>query len=470
VGSTSVRDPATLVRGTQSAPTTGRAESTELRGDDASLPGGTGELRVGTIVHDWYRLESLIGRGAMGQVWKALDLQRQRAGDPQPYVALKLIGYDFAEHLHAKVALEREASKAQQLAHPNIATVFVFAEDPSTQQSYLAMELLEGQPLDRLIVEHAGGVPRERALGIVRGLASGLAYAHAKGIVHCDFKPGNAFVTDTGVAKVLDFGIARLAREVARSRDSFDAGEALGALTPSYASLEMLEGVAPHPADDVYALGLVAYELLSGRHPFGRKTAAEALERGLKPAPLKGVRRREWRAIERALTLTRADRWPDAASFLKALEGLGPWLPALVGLAATLVVVAGIAGYQNYRASLPDVPFEQLQPEEQAAFREAMMQGDDAYNDAINELDGFDALLTVYEAALSNYARAYALHPKNPEADAALRRSIEFLSKHVEDTDLSVRQDVLGVLEDYRAQNAALADYRPLERLIEQLK
>ncbi|HET7203754.1 MAG TPA: serine/threonine-protein kinase [Steroidobacteraceae bacterium] len=428
------------------------------------------ELREGSIVHDWYRLETLLGFGSMGQVWKATDLQLERTGTPNPYVALKLLSREFAQHELAMAAMSREADKAKKLAHPNNAAVYVFAVDPAGGQGYLAMELLEGTPLDRLLRQHSNGLDRTTAMDIVRGLARGLAYAHSKGIVHCDFKPGNAFVTDSGVAKVLDYGIARLANKVARAGDAFDAG-ALYAVTPAYASLEMLEEEQPEPdpADDVYALGLVAYELLSGRHPFGGRTAIEVREQGLTPKPLKGVSRREWRAIDRALRLRRAQRWPNAEAFLKSLEGVSRWIPALGGLTVVLAVVAGYVAYQNYLEAMPKVPFEQLPASRQADFRAAMQQGDYAYRFGTSELTGAEAAAAIYRDALAMYAAAYALHEKNRDADAALKRSISMLEQQLEQADPVLKWEARCALQGYRKQYKELAKYAPLERLIDRI-
>jgi serine/threonine protein kinase len=426
-----------------------------------------GELGPGSIVHDWYRLESLLGFGSMGQVWKATDLQLERTGTPDPYVALKLVSSEFARHELAMAAMSREAEKAKKLAHPNNAAVYVFAVDPKSGQSYLAMELLEGTPLDRLMRQHSSGIDRTTAMDIVRGLARGLAYAHSKGIVHCDFKPGNAFVTNAGIAKVLDYGIARLANKVARAGDDFDAGE-LYAVTPAYASLEMLEEDRPEPdpADDVYALGLVAYELLSGRHPFGGLTALEVRDRGLEPKPLRGVSRREWHTIERALMLKRAERWPDAEAFLKSLERISPWIPALGGLAAALAIVVGYVSYENHLESMPKVPFEQLPASRQADFRSAMQQGDYAYRFGTTELTGAEAAAALYRDALAKYAEAYALHEKNRDADAALRRSLDVLGEQLKEADPLVKHEARCALEGYRKQYKELAKYQPLDRLI----
>lgn len=425
---------------------------------------------VGSVVHDWYRLDHLLGMGAMGTVWKACDLQRARTNDPNPFVALKLVGEDFAGHEQAMIALAREAKKARELAHPNIATVYVFAVDPATGQAYLAMELLEGQPLDRLVREHPAGLDRVAALDIVRGLARGLSYAHSKGIVHCDFKPGNAFLTTEGVPKILDFGIARLAQEVARAGDSFDAGE-LMALTPAYAAMEMHRDAphAPHPADDVYALGLVAYELLTGHHPFDGKSAPQVQAESLRPKPVKGLRRREWRAIEKALGMTRAERWPDAQAFLRELDSSGPIVAVMGALVATTALVAGYAWYQNHLAALPAQAFAELSPDVQEQFRAAMKQGDYAYAFATGTLQGDEALAALYRDAILQYAEAYSLHPRNETADAALRRALGSLESQAQQADADQRAEARAVLQDYQRQYPELANYRPLQQAIDQI-
>ena len=160
----------------------------------------------GNLIRGRYRLEELLGAGAMGQVWKATDLLLEEARDPRPHVAIKLLSHDMQRHKDAYVALQREARKASLLAHPNIATVFTFDVDPEGGQAFIAMELLDGAPLDALIRAEPGGIAIQRALDLIRGLASGLAYAHTRGIVHCDFKPGNAFAT--GDANRASHGIA----------------------------------------------------------------------------------------------------------------------------------------------------------------------------------------------------------------------------------------------------------------------
>jgi serine/threonine protein kinase len=431
-------------------------------------PATSAAIVSGRVLRERYRLELRLGGGAMGEVWHARDLLLVEARDPKPDVALKVLSRNMQAHRDAQVALQREAGKARSLAHPNIATVFTFDVDPASGLAFIAMELLDGMPLDQLVREHPDGMPRERALPMIRGLAAGLAYAHTRGVVHCDFKPGNAFVTREGTAKILDFGIARLAREADRAADSFDAGR-LSALTPRYATVEMLVGGEPHTADDVYALGLVAYELLSGRHPYGGRSAQEAHAHGLRAAPLKDIGRRRWYAIDRALALDRGRRWPHAQAFLDAFDGVAPWVPALVALAAVLAVAAGYSAWIGYSKSRPDVAFAALPLEVRTQFRRAMELGDYAYRAGTGTLAGSEALALLYDA-IAQYAEAYTLHPRNPEASQALARGLEQFAARLEGADPAVRRQARESLEGLLQQQPALAQHASLVDLIEELQ
>ncbi len=281
----------------------------------------------GSTIKARFVLEELIGHGGMGAVYRARDLRKEEARDRDPYVALKLLNDDFRGHPDALMALQREARKSQTLAHPNIVTVYDFDRDGSNV--FLSMELLRGRPLDAVIRERGGtGLPLKEALPLIQGVARGLAYAHERGFAHADFKPGNIFVNEDGTAKVLDFGIARAAK-VARDADGDDETlfdpATLGAITLAYASPEMLRGEAAEPADDVYALGCVAYELLTGNHPFrdetGRKLPADqAAQQGMQPAPIPRVPKRVDRTLRRALAFRREDRFADAGAFLNAIK------------------------------------------------------------------------------------------------------------------------------------------------------
>lgn len=299
-------------------------------------------LGPGSVIKERFVLEEEIGRGGMGIVFKARDLRKEEAQDRSPYVALKVLNEEFKRHPESLKALQRESRKAQQLAHPNIVSVFDFDRDGANV--FMVMELLEGEALDRVIRRNEGvGVGVQEALRMTRDICRAMAYAHERGIVHSDFKPANAFRTREGVVKVFDFGIARAAKRadnVSGSVTLFDPGT-LGALTPAYASCEMIEGLEPDPRDDVYAIACVAYELLCGRHPFDRMSAVQARDKGLKPKRPKGLTRRQWRALQRGLAFDREQRMPTAMQFLNELLPQQRRSAVSIGIAG--VAVAGLA-------------------------------------------------------------------------------------------------------------------------------
>jgi serine/threonine protein kinase len=393
-------------------------------------------LGPGSVIKQRFVLESVLGRGGMGVVYRALDRRKQEAQDREPYVAIKILGEEFRRHPNALTALQREARKAQTLAHPNVITVHDFDRDGTTV--YMTMELLDGEPLNRLIAAHAQhGLPPAKALPIIRGAAEALAYAHKNGIVHSDFKPGNVFLTRRGV-KVLDFGIARAVPTQLQpdaDRTVFDAAT-LGALTPPYASPEMLAGEPPAPADDVFALGIVAHELLTGRHPFDKVPADRARRDGLRPAAVPDVPRRQRKALAKALSFERAARQPDARAFLRELEGPSPVKKA--AYAAALVLLAGIAAYAFYTGSQrkPDVPFADLPAQAQREFNEDVAQGEQAlgFGDvALN--DAFDY-----------FSRAYAIHRNDPRAVRGLESVADRFLRSMGGTDPGVQRNVLRKL------------------------
>lgn len=304
---------------------------------------GAADLAPGRLLKDRFVLEERLGQGGMGVVFKAVDRRKLEVRARSPYVALKVVRDDFQQP-EAFQALEREARKAQALAHPNIINVFDFDRDGGVV--FLTMELLDGRPLSRVVRDlHGVGMPWPRARPIVSGMARGLGHAHAHGVIHADFKPANVFLDDRGKVTVLDFGIARAglaAAEDARADDGI--AQAMGALTPAYASCEMLEDKDPDPRDDIYGLACVTYELLAGHHPFRRRPATEARDAGTRPRPIPGLTRGQTAALERALAFDRDARTPTAEAFLAELESAGAprrrWWP----VAVAGVIVLGLAG------------------------------------------------------------------------------------------------------------------------------
>ncbi len=299
------------------------------------------------ILNNRFVLLKTLGAGGMGTVYKAQDLRKVEAQDSNPYVAVKILNSDFKNHPDAFIALQRETSRSHTLAHPNIVTVHDFDRDGDT--IYMTMELLEGEDLESLLSRHRDkGLDKKRALEIIKDIGIALDFAHQKGIIHSDLKPGNIFVTKHHGTKILDFGIARLAFQ-AQSKDHFDAGR-IGAITPAYASLEMLAHKSPDPRDDVYAAAIIAYELLTGQHPYQKMPAAVALANHLKPQKIKKLNNYQWRCLAKALEFKRQDRLPKCKDLVKALTGKKQW--KLLQTAGLLLIGAvSWVGYDQYFAA-----------------------------------------------------------------------------------------------------------------------
>lgn len=323
------------------------------------------EVKVGEhgILKDRFVLESVLGAGGMGIVYKAKDLLKVEAQDRDPYVAIKVLSEEFKAHPEAFISLQRESRKSQRIAHPNIVNVFDFDRDDDTV--FMTMEFMDGHPLDQLIRQYKStGLPTDDAWAIIKGMSAALAHAHAEKIIHSDFKPGNVFVTQRGLAKVFDFGIARAVAKVEHLDDNpedktiFDAGN-LGALTPAYASLEMLEGEEPDIRDDIYALGCVAYELFTGSHPYNKVPADEAERQKLKPKRINNIKKYQWRAIEKAISFRRADRMGSVEQFIEAIS---PKLKATNRMATVFALLLSVAitGYFLFIQEKPVDPYSEF--------------------------------------------------------------------------------------------------------------
>lgn len=334
-------------------------------------------LSSGSVVKERFVLEEELGRGGMGIVFKARDLRKEEAQDRNPWVAIKLLNEEFRRHPESLKALQRESRKAQQLAHANVVTVYDFDRDGSNV--FMVMELLEGQSLDRIIRDNeSSGLEVAEALRLTRDMCRAMAYAHDKGVVHSDFKPANAFVTREGVVKVFDFGIARAAKRadnVSGSTTLFDPGT-LGALTPTYASCEMIEGLEPDSRDDVYAIACVAYELLAGKHPFNRVSAVEARDKHMVAKRPRGLKRNQWRAIQHGLQFDRENRTASAQQFLSELLPQKRRSTASIGIAAVVVIGLVVAGFlvPSYMAKRRERAFIDSLATAQAARLDALVQ------------------------------------------------------------------------------------------------
>ncbi|MEQ8514564.1 MAG: serine/threonine-protein kinase [Chromatocurvus sp.] len=402
------------------------------------------------VIKDRFVLQDRLGKGGMGQVFRALDLRKQEAEDEDAYVAIKFLGEQFSSHPKALISLQREAKKTQQLAHPNILTVYDFDRDGA--HVYMTMELLSGAPLsDWESINFAEGTRPTREK-LIEDIAVGLVYAHGKDFVHSDLKPDNIFVTDDGRLKIVDFGIARMA-ESATTSDSFDAGQ-LGALTVRYASLEMLQRSAePHPSDDIYALGVIAYQLYTGKHPFGGASAQDAWEQGLVPEPIPKLPRYRWRAIQGALQLERQHRTQSADEFLKVFTGAQRRRRVMLAGFLLLALSAGYFAYLSMQEEGPSVPFAQLPVETRQAVTRNLDMGQRSLD--IQDWDG----------ASRYYMEAYELHPRNPDAKAGLGEVLDVLDDRVSGATSQRQREFLLKLFDAYAEHAFFAENARFRRL-----
>ena len=321
---------------------------------EPSLLPSNGAITAGSVLGNRYLLEYVLGEGGIGVVYRATD--QEVTGET---FAIKVLKPEIRKHAGALNLLREEVRKTRALRHPNIVGVYSLNSDPGG--IYMLMEYLEGKSLNALVDEEFGrGMPPMRAWPLIHDVGSALAYAHDHNVIHSDLKPSNIFVTTSGKAKLLDFGIARAVRVKA---DRFDPG-VLGALTPAYASLEMLQGNAPDQSDDVYSFACVIYETLSGRHPFDRMSALDARGANLQPAPLAKLTRGHNKALANALAFSRADRTRSVEALLAGLKGMGGEgsrvSPAVLASATVACVALGLAVWLALRSPGPkNLPTDQ---------------------------------------------------------------------------------------------------------------
>src|SRR5579863_3799893 len=317
-------------------PDEGRSTASQWIGSEPLVPAPDAEVTTGALLGGRYLLERKLGEGGMGVVYFASD--QEVKGET---FAIKVLKPEIREQPEALALLREEVRKTRSLGHPNVVGVYSLNSDRANV--YMLMEYLEGKTLDALIDEDFGrGMPFDRAWPIIQDVGAALAFAHDRSVIHSDLKPSNIFVTTSGRAKLVDFGIARAARGRRRAIDP----AALGALTPAYASCEMLEGQDPDSRDDIYALACVIYEMLSGKHPFGGRSAVEARDEKRTPAPLASLSRGQNAALAKALAYEREQR---SGSVEALITGLGPAAGSRLHarmlipvIAVALAVAAGI--------------------------------------------------------------------------------------------------------------------------------
>jgi eukaryotic-like serine/threonine-protein kinase len=260
-----------------------------------------------------YSVERTLGRGGMATVELALDEQLGRR------VAVKRLFASLAGDDVFQTRFLREARMAAGLSHPNLVAVYDVGEDDGLP--YIVMEYVEGETLAELMAR-TGPMEPDRAVDLLLQICAGLEHAHAAGLVHRDIKPQNLLVRSDGVAKIADFGIARTLQATQLTQ----AGTVLG--TAAYLAPEQAAGERVTAAADIYSLGAVAYELLSGRPPYQFESLADlAVAQQEPPAPLDGVPPELNRAVLHALSADPEARPASAAAFARELAQASPEAP-----------------------------------------------------------------------------------------------------------------------------------------------
>jgi len=283
VGTTRILSPA--ARPLMECPRCGRCEAAGT----AMCPADGTPLQavpsVPRVVDNKYRVEQLLGRGGMGAVYRARDMRLDRL------VALKVVRAELLGDPEARRRFRREAQIVARLQHPSIVSVFDYGTFVDGG-AYLVMELVRGEDLRR-VLQREGRLEPQRAILILSSVCAAIEAAHRDGVLHRDLKPENIFLpVGDMAAKVLDFGVAKVIDrgEPAAGGEAGTMATAAGSIvgTPAYMAPEQFHGAAPDARTDVFSLGVIAYEMLSGDLPFGRGSLAEVVlsqARGVRPMP-----------------------------------------------------------------------------------------------------------------------------------------------------------------------------------------
>ena len=305
-------------------------------------------LSTGSMLAGRYEITAPIAVGGMGEVWKARDQILDRI------VAAKVLKSEFTGDPSFLARFRNEARHTAALTHPNIASVFDYGEtvdDLSGQKlAFLVMEFVEGQPLVTILHDE-GALPVDWTLHVLSQSADGLSAAHRAGVVHRDIKPGNLMVRPDGVVKLTDFGIAQARDAAPLTRTGMVVG------TAQYLSPEQAQGMEVTAASDVYSLGVVAYECLTGARPFdGASQVAIALAHiNRPPPPLPSHIPPSVRLlVERSLAKDPADRFPDGGAFAAAIRRVadGGTLAPVVGPGTRPTQIVAADGLANSRTQV----------------------------------------------------------------------------------------------------------------------
>lgn len=369
---------------------------------------------VGQTVSHYTILEHL-GGGGMGVVYKARDLRLDRI------VALKFLPPEFTRDPEAKRRFLQEAKAASTLQHDNICTIHDIDEN-AAGELFMCMDFYDGETLKKRI--ERGSLPAEEAIDLVLQVSRGLAAAHTAGMMHRDIKPANIIVTKGGEAKIVDFGLAKLARQTRLTR----AGSTLG--TVAYMSPEQASGEEVDQRSDIWSLGAVLHEMLTGKPPFSSDYEQALVYAILNEdiPPLEGVDARLEHVVRKALSKKPSERYQQTEELSSALALLqkeygtaGPrighrrrrrLLKWIGGAGALLVLLAGISGILTWFINPPPetgdtppvrrmvvLPFENLGPQENEYFADGMTE------ELTSRLSGLRALRVISRTSAAQYLK-----------------------------------------------------------------
>src|SRR5579859_2683206 len=244
------------------------SSSSQGRISSSSFRAESGRILPGTLLADRYRIVALVGRGGMGEVYRAEDLKLDQD------VALKFLPEKLVQDGAALARFHREVRIARDISHPNVCRVFDIGE--ANGVPFISMEYVDGEDLSTLL-RRIGRLPQDKSIEIARQLCAGIAVAHDHGVLHRDLKPANVMLDDRGRIRIMDFGLAGIASEI--HKGDISSG------TPAYMAPEQLTGKEVTVLSDIYSLGLVLYEIFTGKRAFEGATIAELIRRREQSSP-----------------------------------------------------------------------------------------------------------------------------------------------------------------------------------------
>nr|WP_239482326.1 serine/threonine-protein kinase [Pseudomonas insulae] len=272
-------------------------------GHDAAKPRANESIRaLPELLCGRYRIDRLLGLGGMGAVYQARDLLREQFGEPEPYVALKVLNEELLAYPDANRLLHREFALLSRLRHQHVVRPLGFEIDPSSERGFLTLELLKGHTLDQLLDEHPEGLPWPALQEVALPLLDALQHAHAQGVLHGDIKPSNVMCSEHGIC-LFDFGLGSASSKLRRV-----CGKPLAAWTPRYAAPELFEGASLGCTADIYAVSCLLYQLSRGWLPYRQLNAKQARAMQLQPDVPPGLPRAVWRALRSGLAFEQEKR------------------------------------------------------------------------------------------------------------------------------------------------------------------